>query len=344
MNQQRKKKELTADELSALCWKLSLLSRSGVPWTESAALLLEDSQPPRVKGALERLCAPLTEGSSLSQALAAAGGFPDHLLRMVEIGETSGRLDEVLSGLSEYYRQEADILTAVSQAVTYPAVMAAIISLVFLVLVARVLPVFSQAFAQMGSGIAPGAAAALSSGTAGKTAAYLLSGLLLSASAVLLIFFRGQRSLALFSRGAAATAMARSKFASSMALMLQSGLPMDEALDRTGGLLEGTPLSAAFADCRRRVERGDSFPAAVEESGTLTGLQAGLLAAGFRAGSPEKAMAEVGRRAQKEAQSRLSRVLSRFEYLLVAALCAAVALVLLSVMLPLLGVLSTIGG
>ena len=64
----------------------------------------------------------------------------------------------------------------------------------------------------------------------------------------------------------------------------------------------------------------------------------------FSADSEREAMAELARRGQAEADERLSRLHSRFEYLLVIVLCAAVGLVLLSVMLPLLGVLSAIGG
>ena len=41
-------KTLTADELSALCWQMAQLGKAGVPWSECAALLLEDSQPPRL--------------------------------------------------------------------------------------------------------------------------------------------------------------------------------------------------------------------------------------------------------------------------------------------------------
>ena len=115
-------------------------------------------------------------------------------------------------------------------------------------------------------------------------------------------------------------------------------------MERTSELLEGSPLAERFLDCRRRVSEGASFPCAVEDAGVLTGLQAGLLAAGFRTGVSEEAMAELARRCQAEADERLSRLLSRFEYLLVIVLCAAVGLVLLSVMLPLLGVLSAIGG
>ena len=346
MNEQssRTTRSLTADELSVLCWQLSLLSRAGVPWTECAGLLLEDGQPPRVKAALTQLQGPLSEGVPLSSAMEAAGTFPPYLLLMVEIGQLSGRLDQVLSALSDYYRRESATLDAIRRAVTYPAVMAALIALVFLVLVSRVLPVFSQVFSQLGAGLSPVAAALLGSGSTGQIIAYILSGLLLAGAVALLLFFRGERGVRLFSRGATAEAVARGRFSSAMALMLQSGLPLDEAMERTSELLEGSPLAERFLDCRRRVSEGASFPCAVEDAGVLTGLQAGLLSAGFRTGVSEEAMAELARRCQAEADERLSRLLSRFEYLLVIVLCAAVGLVLLSVMLPLLGVLSAIGG
>ena len=214
----------------------------------------------------------------------------------------------------------------------------------YVVLVSRVLPVFSQVFAQLGAGVSPVAAALLSSGSAGRILAYVFAGALLAAAVVLLLGFRGERGLRLLSRGATGEALSRGRFASAMALMLQSGLPLDEALERTAPLLEGTPLAERFAQCRKRSEEGVSFPKAVEETGVLTGLQAGLLSSGFRSGGMEEAMAEVARRCQAEGEERLSRLLSRFEYGLVLLLCACVGLVLLSVMLPLLGVLSAIGG
>lgn len=75
----------------------------------------------------------------------------------------------------------------------------------------------------------------------------------------------------------------------------------------------------------------------------FSGIQSGLLSAGFRAGASEQAMEELARRCQEDAQALLERRLGQFEYALVALLCLSVGLVLLSVMLPLLGVLSTIG-
>lgn len=344
MKESASKLFLPGDELSALCWQLAQLCRAGIPFQDSASILLQDAAAPRVRAVLERMAPPLAAGEPLSVAMEEAGGFPPYLLRMVVIGQTAGRLEQVLLALSDYYRRESATNDAVRRAVTYPAVMAALIALVFLVLVLRVLPVFAKVFTQLGTGLSPMASALLTAGSVGKYVAGGLAVLLLVAAVVLLALFRQGKGMEFFTRGNVGRAVARSRFASAMSLMLQSGLPLDESIQRTEELLTGTVLHGPVGVCREKVAEGVSFPKAVEEAGILTGMQTGLLAAGFRAGAAESAMDEVAARCQAEGEEHLSRLLSRFEYSLVVVLCTAVGLVLLSVMLPLLGILSAIGG
>lgn len=342
MKRNETKTALTGDELSVLCWQLGQLCRAGMSWSDSAALLAEDAPTPRSRALLAGLRDALAAGVPLDRALAEAGSSP-YLLRMVSIGLAAGRAEQVLEALSGYYRRQSATGEALRRAVTYPAVMAALIALVFLVLVRRVLPVLTQVFAQVGGGASPMAAALLRFGGLGRWAAVALAVLLLAGAAVLLLFFRGSGGRALCP-GATGAALARGQFASAMALMLQSGLPLDEAIDRTAELLERTPLQTQVGTCRAQMLSGVPFPRAVEDAGLLTGLQAGLLSAGFRSGASDAAMTEVAARCQAEGEKLLTRLLSRFEYALVIVLCAAVGLVLLSVMLPLLGVLSAVGG
>ena len=192
------------------------------------------------------------------------------------------------------------------------------------------------------------AAALLRLGAAGKTVSAVLCALLALCAVLLLYLFRSNRGAALagraFSGTASAKALDRSRFASVLSLMLSSGLSLDEALGRARALLAASALAPALERCAGLMEQGTPFPRAVEECGIFSGLEAGLLSAGFRAGAFDKAMEELARRCQEEADERLSALLARFEYALVAVLCLAVGLVLLSVMLPLLGVLSAIGG
>ena len=187
MKRNETKTALTGDELSVLCWQLGQLCRAGMSWLDSAALLAEDAPTPRSRALLAGLRDALAAGVPLDRALAEAGEFPPYLLRMVSIGLAAGRAEQVLEALSGYYRRQSATGDALRRAVTYPAVMAALIALVFLVLVRRVLPVLTQVFAQVGGGASPMAAALLRFGGLGRWAAVAL--------AVLLLESGGPRSL-----------------------------------------------------------------------------------------------------------------------------------------------------
>lgn len=339
---------LGPEELSVFCYELGLMVQAGIGSEESVGILAEDAGAPREKELLQRVHGVLLDGGSLSAALEESGAFPPYLLRMVEIGEAAGRLDQALSALSAYYRREADTRQALRRAIAYPAAMAVLIAVVFLALVARVLPVFQQVFDQLGVSLSPLARGLMAFGTVSRYAAAVFGGALALAALWALWMLRTERGRERLSRLLASTApyraVDRSRFASAMALMLSSGLPLDEAMDRSCALLAGSALTPALAACREKMAAGTPFAAAAEECGIFSGLQAGLLNAGFRAGVSEQAMEELARRCQADAEEHLALLLSRFEYGLVAVLCVSVGLVLLSVMMPLLGVLSAIGG
>lgn len=341
---------LTPDRLSALCYQLWMMQQAGVPLEQGVAELLEDASAPWSRELLAKLRGALEGGLPLSKALPRSGTFPAHMLHMISIGEAGGSLEQVLYDLSEYYRREAELRDAVRRAVTYPALMGLLIAVVFFLLISKVLPVFLEVFDQLGLSLSPAAAALLRLGSVGKYIAGIFSVLLALAAIAMLFLYRteaGARFLAQRAArgkgGAAALAVDRSRFSSAMALLLGAGLTFDESMERAAELVEHSALAFRLTACRAKMADGVPFPQALRETGVFEGLQTGLLAAGFRAGAPAKAMQELSRRSAADADRRLSQMLERFEYGLVVALCAAVGLVLLSVMLPLLGALSSIG-
>jgi len=343
-------KALTPERLSALCYQLWMMQKAGAPLGQGVSALLEDSSAAWSRALLQPLSDALERGLPLSEALRSTGGSPPYLLRTVEIGEASGQLEQVLLELSAYYRREAALRDGVRRAVTYPALMALLIAAVFVILIVRVLPVFLSVFNQLGLSLSASAAALVRFGTWGKYVAGAAAAILVQGALLMLLLFRTGLGARLLRRRAAGgragkteLCVARSRFASAMALMLSSGLPFDDALTRAAALVGDSALAPRIEACRADMAAGASFPDALRSHAVFENLQSGLLAAGFRAGVPAQAMSELARRAAEEADARLDRLLARFEYGLVLALCIAVGLVLLTVMLPLLGVLSSVG-
>ena len=326
---------LTGEERSTLYWELSRLCRAGLDWRESVALVGREAATPALRGPLRQLEQSLESGLSLTAAVEATGRFPVWQTRLLEIGEVSGRLDQVLEALSGYDKREAASAAAFREASVYPLVMVAFIGVIFLFLGWKVMPIFQGVFHQMGMS-GPGAA--------GRIVVMVLGGVFLLGAAVLLLLLRLGGGRAPVARGKTAVATARSRFASAMALMLRSGLPLEESLERTAALLSDSPLAGAVERCRAAVAGGADLAQAVGGAGLLDPFQVSLIAAGGRAGSLPEAMEEAERRSGEEARACRERTASRFEFALVAFLCAAVAGVLLSVMLPLLQVLSALGG
>ena len=93
----------------------------------------------------------LTHTGILHEALKKTGAFPGYLLNMVRIGEQTGRLDDVMQSLAEYYEKEASLAQTIKNAVTYPLIMIFMMILVIIVLISKVMPVFNQVFKQLGS-------------------------------------------------------------------------------------------------------------------------------------------------------------------------------------------------
>ena len=336
---------LSADELGAFCARVSMLLSAGIAPVDGLALMGKEAASKSEAALLQQMMAQMQTGAALYEALESTGRFPPYMTGMVRIGERSGRLDEVLGALASYYRREDALLRGVRSAVAYPAAMVLVLLAVVFVIVTRMLPMFEQAYQDLGGVLSPAAQVLTDFGRAAEQYALWFAVALAAIMAAGFVYLRGDgtRLLRLFGGGRTAQGLMLARYTSAMALMLSSGLDAAEAARSAADLLQGSVLHARAMQCLSLVEGGASFDQAAEEAGLITGVDAGLLAAGMRSGSAERAMEDIARRAQQLADDRLDQTIGRVEPILVAALCVIVGLVLLSVMLPLIGVLSAIG-
>lgn len=342
---------LPAEDLSIICTQLSLMQNAGIGSEDALGILAEEALPKHSE-ILSSVEKSMMKGMQLDEALRESGSFPQYMISMVSIGILSGTLDRVLTALAEYYRREAETNAAIRRAIIYPSFMAVLITAIFLILMAKVLPVFQQVFSELGMTMSPAAQTMLNIGSASREIAAVFSLILIVCAAFIFYLMKAPGGAALasklskkfFSSLDAYKSVDRSHFANAMSLMLASGLSIDTAMEKCEELLTDSALKPSIVGCRAAMEAGTAFPKAVSDNNIFSGIESGLLSAAFRAGSIETAMDSLSARAQSRAEDSLGALLSRFELILVLVLCVAVGFTLLSVMLPLLGVMTSIGG
>lgn len=341
--------KLSEAEVSAFCEQLGYMVRAGISLEEGLLLLQEEEKSFVGRRILAMLSESVARGETLGAAVAATGAFPPYMARMVAVGEAAGRLEEVLGSLRDYYERQAELAKNIRSALTYPLVMIAMMAAVIFVIVVRVLPVFAEVFRRLGSNVSGFVQGLIDFGAAVNDSAAVLAAVL---AALLIAYFilraspRGNawgRALAQRLFPATSRAVYAGRFAAAMALMLGSGMNVEEAMGMAAGVMDQGPLRERAAALQRAMEQGGSFAEAVIATGLYPGLYGRMIAVGFRTGTLETVMRRIAAHYGQEADRRIQGAVGALEPTLVAALCLIVGLVLLSVMLPLIGVMSAIG-
>lgn len=109
------KRKLSNTEISSFCDQTALILSAGITPVEGMRILLSDTEDAQGRKIISEILEICERGEPFSKALAHTGVFPDYAVNMVTVGEESGKTDEVMRALSEYYAKEemiADSLKA----------------------------------------------------------------------------------------------------------------------------------------------------------------------------------------------------------------------------------------
>lgn len=345
------KKKLSNEELITFCSQMALILKSGISSLEGIYIMEEGDVSEEGKSILKELREELEMCGMLYPAMEKAGVFPEYVLHMTEIGEQTGRLDETMEALAAYYQREEEILENVKSAVSYPIAMLGMMLVIIIVLFVKVMPVFEQVYLQIGQEMTGVARNILNIGNWMRQSAVVLSVI-----AIFVLIFAGfmmvsekVRNKVMGKLGTIgfmkkiAWKRARARFASGMAMALKSGLDMDESLVLVEKLVDYEPLRKQIVICQEQMKEGETFPKAIKEAHIFEGMQERLMVIGYETGATDEVMEQTADLYQKELQDQIQKMISILEPTLVGILCVIVGIILLSVMLPLVGIMAGIG-
>ncbi len=342
----------TKEEIGTLCLALANLYHAGIGAGDALALLAEDEPEEGLKGLLTAMSRRADDGASLAQVLRETRCFPGYVGGLIDVGEQVGKTEEALLALGRYYEARARIDRSQKEAMLYPAVLLVVLLAVVVVLLVWVLPVFNDVYAQLGSGLSGVAGGLL---TLGRSLRTILPGLcvLLGLIAVLLAVLTASPALRenLLGRWHKARSdrgilrqINTARFAQALSMGLNSGLTARAAVELASGLSEN---AGAFhdrcSDCLTRIDGGASLACALRESGLLSGAETRLLDTGLRGGSGETVMEQIALHRMEQSEAALAARTGKIEPALVVIMTVAVGAILLSVMLPLMQIMTTIG-
>ena len=143
--------------------------------------------------------------------------------------------------------------------------------------------------------------------------------------------------------GKTAEKIACSRVAEGLSLCMFSGLDLDQSLEMTEKLITQETMKKRIDQCRSMMADGEGFDQALMKSGIFSGLYGKMISVGIRTGSVDQVMSKIAGEYGEAVVQSLEQKVAVVEPTLVAVLSVLVGLVLISVMLPLMNIMSNLG-
>lgn len=337
------KKIISEAEISVFCQQVSMILAAGLPTYYGIMILRDETRDENTKALLEKIYAPMENGSTLHEALKETGVFPSYMVHMVQLGEETGRLEEVLVSLSDYYEREAELRSGIKHAVTYPIVMTFLMLAVIFVMIIKVVPVFKQVYEQLGTELTGSARAMMRISDLMNQYLIVFIVLFILLFLVVILLYNTNLGKTLLSGRGLSMTIASSRFANCLHLALASGLDTDYGIDLAYELVNNPHMQERINKCKEHLAQGEGLSHSLTMSGIFSELYASWLAIGYKTGSMDTVMKKISIAYEDETNTRIQRFASILEPTLIIVLCVFIGVILVSFLLPLLGIISSIG-
>ena len=347
---ENKVKSMTRTQLGNFCGQIAMILEAGLPLYDGletlASMSGEDVEGSMIKDASKRV----TESGSLYDALKEDERWPSYLTEMTGVGERSGQMEQVMRGMENYYAKEERIRSSIKNAVMYPMTLGIMLAVIVLIMLWKVLPVFRNVLTTMGMGSGGSSGALMRAGTAVGWIVLVLVILaaVLAGAAVLLMRTKHAGNVRDFifkifpKIRTLSEKLSASRVAGVLSMMLSGGLHMEEALERAQLVIGDQEAAAKVEQLRKSMEEGSGFAEAVSSSKLFGDMENRLILMAGAAGQEEQTLEKISDLYEEQAEQEIEGLIGVIEPTLVAVLCVVIGAVLLTVMLPMAGILTSV--
>ncbi|MDM1772602.1 MULTISPECIES: type II secretion system inner membrane protein GspF [Acinetobacter] len=335
-------KKMTAYDLALMTRQLSVLVAAAIPLEEALRAVAKQSEKVHVQNLLLSVRSKVLEGYSLANALQQSGHFPDLYIATIAAGERSGHLDLILDQLSDYTENRFAMQKKVQGAMIYPIILMLMSFAIVMGLMTYVVPDIVKTFDQ-DKGALPWITVALMQASDFIRLAwpFLLVGTILGifllvrflkTSAGHYAFDRLTLKLPLF--GKLSRGINAARFASTLSILTQSGVPLVDALKIGAAVSSNWMIRDSVNLAAEKVTEGGNLGTQLERSGYFPPMMVQMIKSGEASGELDRMLERASTMQDREVTTLISTLLALLEPLMLVLMASIVLVIVIAVMLP----------
>jgi len=344
-------KKLNLDELSLFSYQLSIILKSGVSYLEGLELFQEESENKLMKELGSRLYSYVKSGKKLYESFEELGVFPEYFVQMTKISEKSGTLDVEMEKLSKFYDNSEKIRYKIRKALVYPIILFILMASVIVLLVVKVFPIFQEVLTSLGGNLPTSTATVFRLSRFLQNFGTILLIILGAAIIFAFVFSKTQFGGNFYDKykinssllGKIYRKLSALRFAQGLSMMVKSGLSFEDSILMSAPLTENSYVEEKIEEAHSAITKGESVVNALKNANVFPNLFIQMMKMGVKSGQLEDMLAKLCDVYEVELNRTTDKFTSSIEPTLVIILSVVVGVILLTVMLPMIQIMSSIG-
>ncbi len=338
-----KRRRISATDLALVTRQLATLLASALPIDECLQAVADQSRKSSIKSIMLQIRSKVSEGHTLAYSLKQFPmAFGEMYCAMVNAGEEAGQLGPVLDELAYYTEARQHTAQKMQMALIYPCVLLGVAISVVSALMIFVVPELIGIFAHTNKELP-----ALTQGLIGLSGffrSYALSIFIILCVSVV-VFQRALRQpslkiswhkflLGLPGLKSIFTTIDCARFASTLSILMASGVPLINALRIAGAVMTNAVLREASGQVAAAVQEGASLSHALSQQGFFPPMMVHMVASGEMSGDLEKMLERSAANQERELEMTLGTMMALFEPAMVVLMGGVVLVIVLAILLP----------
>ncbi|MCQ4234547.1 GspF family T2SS innner membrane protein variant XcpS [Pseudomonas stutzeri] len=343
---------LSARDLALVTRQLATLVQAALPIEEALRAAAAQSTSAKIKSMLLAVRARVMEGHSLAAALREyPSAFPELYRATVAAGEHAGHLGLVLDQLADYTDQRQQSRQKIQLALLYPVILMVASLAIVVLLLGYVVPDVVKVFVNTGQELPALTRGLIATSDVVKNWGWLI---VLGIVAFVLAMRAALRDPALRLRwhafilrlpliGRLSRATNTARFASTLAILTRSGVPLVEALSIAAAVIANLRIRERVVEAAQKVREGSSLTRALEATGEFPPMMLHMIASGEKSGELDQMLARTARNQENDLAAQVSLLVGLFEPFMLVFMGAVVLVIVLAILMPILSLNQLVG-
>ncbi|RPI53350.1 MAG: type II secretion system F family protein [Deltaproteobacteria bacterium] len=347
------KTKVTPKDVVVFIRQLSTMIDAGLPLIQGLEVLANQQENKTFKKILLDTKSDVEGGFTFADALRKHPNQFDRLFcNMVAAGEMGGMLDDVLKRLADYMEKAQRLKRKVKGALTYPIIVLAISALVLGVILIFVIPVFEQMFADFGSNLPLPTQIVVNLSDFVQSYFLVMIGVAVVLVFLLKKYYKTENGRRVVDRlilklpvfGPLLKKVAVAKLTRTLGTLLDSGVPILEALNVAAGTAGNKLVEETIYSVRSSVSEGRTIAQPLGESGIFPSMVVQMISVGETTGALDQMLNKIADFYDEEVETAVDALTSMIEPFMIVFLGGTVGSIIVAMYLPIFKMAGAISG